>query len=520
MKLQKKWMWLLLASLIFAAGGESSAFEGRMAGMADPYGLVYDDSDFLIHPSRITDGQGVSYYGYYKFTYTDVSGWSWKTPDTLLYGYADHTGISGDRYDHDALVGTAFPVGKGRLGLFFNYTGTRSDYSGDYKLLGWTGWNVSSDADNFAFRAVYGLPLGGSVKFGAEAQLSYHTGVASTLRTYSDATSIESLLNYPWDNFPTIRPYDYSYWEYQLKAGLQGDIGPVTFGATVRGGSIFSGDNEIYCLRTASTASSVTGYFEDLKGGVEGYNVGSDIWLRYPVNERLALPFLLKIDYLEKSYTGGPTRYYYDSTADSILSLVPTNWVDTYRNDMDLLKIEVGGGVDYTCPSGLKLAAGLYYDFIKTDDDVYGIYNYDDGTSEFTSLDLFTSYPAATEHQIKLRLAAEKPLCPEYVLRAGLEAFHGWVNEDYTYSTGVIYPSGSSNFYPSITGSLSGSRWGILGSIGMTARLRGVEIEPFIQGGWQQLSVDDPGAVVYDTVLRLKREYECSVVAAGLAIKF
>ena len=123
MEMRKVRLWFLFTFLVLAVTGESVAFEGRMAGMADPYGLVYDDSDFFIHPSRITDGQGVTYYGYYKFTYTDVTAWNWKTPGKHFYGYGDESSVTGDQYDHDALVGAAFSAGAGRLGLFFNYTG-------------------------------------------------------------------------------------------------------------------------------------------------------------------------------------------------------------------------------------------------------------------------------------------------------------------------------------------------------------------------------------------------------------
>jgi hypothetical protein len=47
-------------------------FQGRMAGMGDPYGLVEDESDFLIHPSKVAKGEGIRYYGSYRFNYRDV----------------------------------------------------------------------------------------------------------------------------------------------------------------------------------------------------------------------------------------------------------------------------------------------------------------------------------------------------------------------------------------------------------------------------------------------------------------
>ena len=85
-------------------------------------------------------------------------------------------------------------------------------------IYGWPSLNISNDADNFAFRAVYGLPLGGSLKLGAEAQIAYHTETASTLKTFTQGSFLETAENYPWDDYPFVRPHDFNYWDYQLKA--------------------------------------------------------------------------------------------------------------------------------------------------------------------------------------------------------------------------------------------------------------------------------------------------------------
>ncbi|MBW2182107.1 MAG: hypothetical protein JRG81_17320 [Deltaproteobacteria bacterium] len=55
----KKQMLLLVLVLlsVFLVFGSSLAWQGRMAGMGDPYGLTPDESDFLIHPSLIVGGK-------------------------------------------------------------------------------------------------------------------------------------------------------------------------------------------------------------------------------------------------------------------------------------------------------------------------------------------------------------------------------------------------------------------------------------------------------------------------------
>ena len=468
--MRKNWILLLVVFFVLALAGGATAFEGRMAGMADPYGLVQDDSDFFIHPSKIADGEGIIYYGYYKFTYTDVSHWNWKASGLAFNGA--ESGVSGDKVGNDVLVGAALPLGAGRFGLFFNYTGTSGDFDGNDMLTGWPKLHISEDADNFTFRAIYGVPLGGSLKFGAEAQLSYHTEDTGTLKRHSEGSYQAFVENYMWDVIQFVNPHDANYWDFQLKAGIQGDIGSAAFGVTFRGGSIFSDDNKVYFLRADTYG---TGSLLDLRGNVEGYNAGGDIWWRYPVNDRLALPFLFKIDYKEKTYTAGPGRLYEDRIADGILSLVPNYGSVVYRNYMDQLKIEVGGGVDYTFPTGLKLAGGLYYVFTNGDTSTRFYHVVDDPLyDEATLITLYPGYPDTTEHQIKLRVAAEKTLGSGYVVRAGLEAFHGWVSEAYGEVMGVTLPNGNTDYYQTaLASTLHGSHWGLVGSIGMTRQVPG-----------------------------------------------
>src|SRR3972149_1234661 len=125
---------VILPMLILCLAGVAQAWQGRMGGMGDAYGLVQDESDYLIHPAKIAKGEGVKFYGDYRFTYTGVTDWSYdldrfNTAGTLTDFY--HFDGSGQEYKHNALVGAAFPLGPGRMGLFFTYDGIRGDYDGD-----------------------------------------------------------------------------------------------------------------------------------------------------------------------------------------------------------------------------------------------------------------------------------------------------------------------------------------------------------------------------------------------------
>jgi hypothetical protein len=164
---------LLLLTLGFWVIGlvaSSYGWQGRMAGMGDPFGLVEDESDFLIHPSAITKGQGTTFFGNYRFNYRDVTDW-----DYTLTSF-DSGGVlqtrwpfrgAGDEQEHDALLGTAFPLGPGRTGLFFQYSGKRGSYDGKENEFYFGDnlfhtYRLGSELDAFSLRILYGFPAGGT----------------------------------------------------------------------------------------------------------------------------------------------------------------------------------------------------------------------------------------------------------------------------------------------------------------------------------------------------------------------
>jgi len=104
----------LVPLLVIALAGVSQAWQGQME---DPYGLLQDESDFLTHPSQIAQGEGIRFYGHYRFTYTDAMDWDYALDrlDAPLYFHFD---TSGQEYSHNALLGAA-------------YDGMRGDYDGD-----------------------------------------------------------------------------------------------------------------------------------------------------------------------------------------------------------------------------------------------------------------------------------------------------------------------------------------------------------------------------------------------------
>jgi hypothetical protein len=475
-----------LSLLVFALAGTSYAWQGRMAGTGDPYGLLSDESDFLIHPAKLAKGEGIRFYGDYRFTYTDVMDWDynldWLNPAGVLQRYYQFN-TSGQEYSHNVLVGAGFPLGSGRMGIFFTYDGMRGDYDGDEE--NWTGarfdyyaYELRSDLDNFALRLLYGLPLNG-FNLGGEVQFAYQQDENETWIYETDMS--RGWLNYPWgQNFasqlnllPFMLPYDSAYWEALLKGSLEGNIGPLDVEFTLRGGFIFCGDNAYEYKQHAPVGNLVGGF--DLDGGVDGWQIGGDLWMRYSLADGLALPFLVRVDYQTKTRDGAglwifapPASFEYDTQERNV-------------------EIEAGGGVDKEFGKGARIAAGIYYNYLQRQSSFW-LWLYDSGPGWWEDND-YSDYPAHTEHQIVVRLAGELEISPVATLRMGLVPFYGWVREDFEWTISGTTPGGNKTDALS----LNGYHWGIGGSFGASIKLQHFTLEPSFNVGWQQYDLDGDG---------------------------
>ena len=479
----------ILTFLVFSLAGIAYSWQGRMAGMGAPYGLIMDESDFLIHPAGIAKGQGINFYGHYRYDWREVTDWNY-TVDTF-----DSTGLflsrfpyrtSGHEWKNDALLGAAFPMGPGRMGLFFEYEGKRGDFHGRnnefYAFLGsfFDRYSLDSDLDRFALRLLYGLPMGG-FKLGGEIQLAYRNEKNETFLNgdWNGTGPRAFYTNYPlggesqyWNLFPFMFPYDSKYWEALLKGSIKGAIGPVKTGLTVRGGVIFGGDNKYDAKGNSPAGISAI----NMRGDVDGWRLGGDLWLRYPLKESLSLPFLFRVDYLKKTRDGDGSGF----GPDLIVGIVD------YKNKETIFQMEVGGGVDKEFAKGTRVAAGIYYDYIQNKNKFSGS-GLDPATGDFTFIN-YSKYPDHTEHQIILRLAGEKEITPMFAMRMGLNLFYGWVKEDF----GFRYLDSTPND-DTTKSSLDGSHWGIGAWLGGTVKFPRFSLEPFVGGGYQKLGLDGNG---------------------------
>jgi hypothetical protein len=491
-----------LCLLTFAFSGISQAWQGRMDGMGDPYGLIPDESDFLIHPSKIVDGEGVRFYGDYRYTYVDVFDWDHGLDAfTPAFGLIEsvYRETSGDEHNHEALLGTAFPLGAGRMGLFFQYSGKRREYDGDQTdfyppaTYWYDYYDLQSELDDFSFRLLYGLPAG-DFRLGGEVQFAYRRD--ENRIQYAEILpggGYDFWTNFPWgsiigdyyfDFFPFMLPYDSQYWETLLKGSLGSDMGPLDWEFTLRGGFLFGGDND-YVFEYQSPVGTPIDRFE-LDGDVEGWGIGGDLWVRYPLAEDLCLPFLVRADYHEK------TR---DGNGPGLLGLTGFNY--DYENRERNFHVEAGGGVDKVLDNGTRIAGGIYYNYIQGKNDLWvmewlgaGIWwNYD-----------HSDFPESTEHQAMVRLSGEREFTPEAAMRMGLGLFYGWVEEDFVFTYSDFLPIGYSDDI-----SVDGSHWGIGASLGGTFKFQRFTLEPFLNAGYQELDLDGDGVSTWVNGVILNR---------------
>ena len=507
--IKKTWLFLvILGFLVLSLAGVSYGWQGRMAGMDDPFGLVDDESDFLIHPAKIAKVEKLNFYSNYRFDFRDVPDWNYSvdyidTTTRSLMAYLPYNS-SGDERGHEITLGAALPWGPGKMGFFFQYKGNRNDYDGDrvvqspIYIPSDTRFGMKDDLDSIALRILYGIPVAG-FDLGGEVQLAYYNEKKET--RISDHESGAYYLNLPiggggnfYNLFPFMRPYDSKYWEAVFKSSLERGFGPAKFTFTLGGGVIFSGSNS---LMFGDVNLPETGGV-NFDGNVKGWNIGGDLWVRYSLQEDVSLPFLLRIKYQTK------TR---DGDGFGIGSFAGE--ASHYSNRENDFQLEVGGGIERKLLKDIKFAGGIYYVFSKNRNNfLFRLFS----APGLEILDQ-TKYPDQVEHQVIIRLAGEKELSPMVTIRSGLEFFYGRVTKDYESPWG--WPE---------TESVDGPHWGMKVSVGGTVRFEKFSVEPFLGVGYQKWNLDGTGSISALNVLgnftRMNEERKEWFTGGGFSVKF
>ncbi len=485
---------------LFLLAGSALGWEGRMAGMGGPAGLIADESDYLVHPAALADGTGVGFYASYGFAYTDIqkADWKndWKIPDSQLIYSPD-----GDQWEHKASLGTAFTLPKGRMAIFLEYVNKQGELEGNDPIdtSGWDDYKIDSDLGNLALRLLYAVPVSPRVKLGGEVELAYRSeenrikgnypGTPHSYQNYSFPALPEAY--YFQDKYLYGRPCDATYMQAAFKGSVEANAGPVEVLFTGRYGFLFASDNELE-LRSSFAGPTAS---PTMDGDVEGYAAGADLWFRYKLRPDVTLPFVVRADYSRKEYDG--------SSDLSLLIPMPYEYENIEKNFF----LEIGGGVEKKIEKGL-IAAGLYYDYLSSKSDL------DLRLLIFRWMN--QPVPKTKEHRLVLKTAAEKEVSPTATLRGGLEVFHGWADME-SDVRGFL----GSNLYRQ-SADLDGSRWGAGVSLGASFKTAAMLVEPYLNIAYQKTDLDGDGYNNIGPGFATDNEYKRTewCYGAGFSVKF
>ena len=272
--------------------------------------------------------------------------------------------------------------------------------------------------------------------------------------------------------FPFMRPYDSRYWEAAFKGSLESGFGPAKFAVTLTGGFIFSGENNLTHLNMDGPEKRAAKFI----GNVNGWNIGEELWVRYPLKEDVLLPFVLRMKYQTVTRDGNGLG----------VNSFPPFKAFVYENRESNYHAEVGGGVERKLLEEIKFGAGMYYVFLGNRN------NFLSRVLTATGREMFDQrkYPNEIEHQVILRLAAEKDVSPMVAMRSGVEFFYGKVSKKYE----------SPSQWPEYV-SVDGPHWGMRVSLGGTVKFGKLNIEPFWGGGYQAWNLDGTGTISAGNVL-------------------
>ena len=464
---------VVLAIISFAS--TSFAWQGRMSGMGDPFGLVSDESDLLVHPAKIVDGNGSNYYVDYKFNYVQVSKWN----NTFSYNPAIEGATQypfmakGSERDHAVSLGGTWAFGPGRLGLFLQYSTEDGSFNGSDNngtdIVSHDTFSFDPDSRSFDLKLIYGLPLG-SWKLGTELAFAHKTIINSTsqfLGAFGETATNDPIgARDPFFNiFPYGVPADLRWREASFKISAEKTIGPGVLTFTPRIATVIHGTSD-YTSRFQSGSFILDDI--DGTGNLTGWSTGADLWYRVKLNDTTTLPFVVRANYDRKRADISA----YDSAAVQPIDL---------SSEAKQFVFEAGGGIDKNISKETKIASGLYYNYLQGK--TMFMYDY---INESNYIVANNETPLEKENRIVLKAVCEHIFSPAVTARAGINAFYGWVRDRYDFINTLDGLNLESQDLKT-----SGHRWGVTASAGTTLTVARLSIEPFINGGLQKTKLDN-----------------------------
>ena len=441
----------LTACLIVAS--TAWADQGRISGMGDPVGLIKDDTDYLVHPSLLSPSR-VNYFLNYSASYDKTKDWNINAhgEGTALAHQIDLGGQGewsfsnhGGSHTHKVQLGVEVPTLGGSWAAILEYTTNQGKYDNGQAMQGVAyAWTMDDEERNWNARFLYATKVD-TYQLGLEFQL----GHKNDKNDQFDTNAQHADPNFAWggnnfDQFMYMIPCNSRYYEANTKLSFSGGEENRTWAITFKAGLPFAADNQ-YASGFMGRALPV------MKGDVQGFNAGADLWLRVAAGPQLSIPFTLS----------GETRRLQRTGADAASG---NNYKETTGND----HLGLGFGLDYAASPSSRIATGLYFDHSHYRQDFYSNTTY----LFFAGVYDYSQFPDLRENRVTLKTSLEQTLSPATTLRAGLNLFYGRVNMTYTdyvqyAATTVDMPS-------------QGSDKGLSLSVGATLKTAALRVEPFI----------------------------------------
>lgn len=487
--LRKPFFFMACLCLFFSATA-AMAWTGRMSGMADPRGLVKDDSDFLAIPSLLAREQENRFFLSCAFGVTDVSSMD-ASILSFPFPSAEHQ-LHGESFSHTLQTGGTRTSALGNFGLFLTAGLEDGDLRGNSNTAIQTfDSEVTHKLQNAALYMYYARP-GESVDFGAALGVEYADRLTKT-----EQFGPMYVLNYIWGGMIPVRmlnlfglPEDSSAWTADGSLSISRDFQNSDF-SFVLGGNALLGGESAYDFQENNPGGGVN-YAASTSGDhMEGYGAHAELRYTSDLADGWSLPVLARFEYSYRNTEGSGLG----------TGLLDAGMAYLTHFTSEGLSFTAGAGFNKELEHGL-VAGGLYGSVSQSTDSAFvdqaGI-----GAD-------YSDHPQNTEYRLTARIAYEAAIAARYTFNAGLSVYKGWLQGRYRHYDGMVARDISMN----------GGTAGALAAVGLTHEGEMFDVETFLNVGYAGYSTTGDGVDNIGFPMRLHLEQESMTARAGVALVF
>lgn len=487
--LRKRFLFTVCLWLVLSATA-ALGWTGRMSGMADPRGLVQDDSDFLAIPSLLAREQENRFVLSYAFGLSDVSSMD-ASIVTFPWGAAEHR-LHGDASSHTVQLGGIRTSEVGNFGIFLTAGLEDATQRGSSQTALQTyDSEVTRDLRNAVLNMYYARP-GQHADFGASLGVEYVDRFTKT-----EQSGPKYVLNYIWGGmFPVHMlnffglPEDSTAWKADGSLSMSRDFGHSELSLVLGGAALLSGESA-YDFQENNLAGGVDYAASTYGDDMEGYSARAEVRYVSELQDGWSLPVLVRAEYSYWNTEG---------------SGIGTGLLDAgmaYLTHFTRENLSVTAGAGFNREWGQSLVAGGLYGSVSQSTDSAFVDQAGIGAD-------YSDHPRSNEYRITARLACETPISPRYTFNAGVSVYKGWIQGRYRHYDGMVVRDIS----------LNGGTSGGLAAIGLAYSGENYDVETFLNVGYAGFSTTGDGVGTVGFATRIGLRQSSTSVKAGAALLF